>query len=103
MSTVETATATGRKRAGQSTRPRAAKLAAKAAIRKLKPKRQRRERLDVPAEKRWLDWPEAESVSNLSRNTLRGHVHLFGKKVGVRMIIDRLKLDAWLQSQPDAA
>ena len=65
--------------------------------------RQRRERLDVPGEKRWLDWPEAESVSNLSRNTLRKHVRLFGKKAGVRMIIDRLRLDAWLLSQPDAA
>ena len=65
-------------------------------------KRQRRERLDVPAEKRWSTGRKPERQQPLAQHP-RAHVHLFGKKVGVRMITTAFELDAWLQSQPDAA
>ena len=81
---------------------RARRHAAKSAARKQK--RKRRERLTVPADKRWLDWPQAESVSNLSRNSLRPYLDEIGaKRVGNRLIIDRYKLDEWLAGQPSAA
>jgi hypothetical protein len=71
---------------------------------KAKSKRRRRERMVVPAEKRWLNWREAEGVSGLSRNSLRPHLLEIGaKRVGNRLIIDRLHLDAWLAAQPSAA
>jgi hypothetical protein len=85
-------------------RERARRHAAKSAARKQKQKRKRRERLAVPADKRWLDWPQAESVSNLSRNSLRPYLDEIGaKRVGNRLIIDRHKLDEWLAGQPSAA
>jgi hypothetical protein len=86
---------------GKQARPSAHKPAAKTARRQ---KRKRRDRLTVPADKRWLDWPQAESVSNLSRNSLRRYLDEIGaKRVGNRLIIDRYKLDEWLAGQPSAA
>jgi hypothetical protein len=100
MSNLEAATVAMRAR--KQARPPA--RAAKSATRKQKQKRKRRERLTVPADKRWLDWPEAESVSNLSRNSLRPYLDEIGaKRVGNRLIIDRFKLDEWLAAQPSAA
>lgn len=96
-------------------RARAIKHATRSGERKLKqkhrreqrtavPARERRQRIAVPAEQRWLNWEQAEAVSGLSRNTLRGHLAEIGaKKHGSRLIIDRHKLDEWLASLPDAA
>ena len=103
MSDLEAATAATpvRRHARQPAREFAGKHAKSAAR---KQKRKRRERLTVPADKRWLDWPEAESVSNLSRNSLRPYLDEIGaKRVGNRLIIDRYKLDEWLAGQPSAA
>jgi hypothetical protein len=111
MANVEAATAatpaTGRVRqpaSKPSAKRAAAKHAAKSANRKLKQKRKRRERIHVPADKRWLSWEEAESVSGLCRNSLRPHIREIGaKKVGNRTIIDRFVLDPWLASRPSAS